>query len=90
MSKVVKTKGKVARKAPIESPFRIYWDKTNYFLFALGVILSMVGYYLLSVKPWDSSASLVASPVILFIAYAVVFPAAIFYKSKKLNEEETA
>lgn len=90
MSKVVKTKVKVTKKAATVSPFSIYWDKVNYVLFALGIVLSIIGYYMLSVKPWDSSTSLVVSPIILFIAYAVVFPAAIFYRSKNTDEKEAA
>lgn len=87
MSKVVKNKTKTVKRTPLESPFNIYWNKTNYMLFGLGVVMSIIGYYLLSVKPWDSHASLVLSPIILFVAYALVFPAAIFYKAKQTAEE---
>ena len=74
----------VAKSLP--SPFNMYWEKTNYLLFALGMILVIIGFYLLGQGEWDSSTSLVISPILLFIGFVVIFPASIFYR-KKSNEE---
>ena len=72
---------KKAKKAAV-SPFNIYWKKKNYIFLFLGFALLFVGYYLMSIKPWNSFPALNISPVILIIAYVVIFPAAILFREK--------
>lgn len=78
---------KTSRKLP--SPFNIYWEKNNYILLIAGIVVTIVGYYLMSVGPWNSNESLVYSPIILFIAYVIIFPLAIIYRKKKQQNSET-
>ncbi|MCX8105109.1 MAG: DUF3098 domain-containing protein [Ignavibacterium album] len=78
---------KTSRKLP--SPFNIYWEKNNYILLIVGIVVTIVGYYLMSVGPWNSNESLVYSPIILFIAYVIIFPLAIIYRKKKQQNSET-
>jgi membrane protein YdbS with pleckstrin-like domain len=87
MAKAVKKSTlKVAKKLP--SPFFIYWEKSNYLLLILGIILLILGFYAMSIGSWDSTASLVISPIILFIAYVLIFPIAILYRKKPKSEDE--
>lgn len=82
MSKVKKRAvTKSAKKLP--SPFNIYWEKNNYLILIAGIIISIIGYYLMSVGPWNSNESLVYSPILLFIAYVIIFPYAIIYRKRK-------
>ncbi len=67
--------------APV-SPFSIYWTKQNYYFLFLGFAIIILGFYLMSVGPWNSTASLVVSPILLFIGYLLVFPASILYKKR--------
>ena len=69
------------------SPFSIYWDKKNYYLLALGLILTIVGFYFMTIGPWNSVSSLVISPIILFIAYVIIFPLSIFLRKKAEKEQ---
>ncbi len=85
MAKVVK---KFALKQSSVPVFSYYWEKHNYVLFGIGIVLSVIGFFLSSVKPWDSNASLVISPIILVITYVVIFPLAILYTKKKKQTEE--
>lgn len=80
----VKTKKKPGKsvKKVLVSPFNIYWEKTNYLLFGVGIAIIIIGFYFMSIGNWDSTASLVISPILLFIGYVIVFPAAIFYRKK--------
>uniref|UniRef100_A0A7V3E863 DUF3098 domain-containing protein n=1 Tax=Ignavibacterium album TaxID=591197 RepID=A0A7V3E863_9BACT len=78
---------KTSRKLP--SPFNIYWEKNNYILLIVGIVVTIVGYYLMSIGPWNSNESLVYSPIILFIAYVIIFPLAIIYRKKKQQNSET-
>lgn len=91
MAKKVRSKTtKQQKQVTAVSPFKIYWDKTNYLLLTAGFLLIIVGFYVMSLGEWDSFASLVISPILLFIGYILVFPASIFYRKKKdvINSEE--
>lgn len=90
MAKKVKRKSIKTQKKVHTSPFNIYWTKSNYYLLLVGVLVIIAGFYFMSVKPWDSSASLVISPILLVIGYVLIFPASILYKKKKQAEENTS
>jgi uncharacterized membrane protein YesL len=77
----------VAAKKSLVSPFKIYWEKKNYIFLFLGFALLILGYYVMSIGPWDSTASLVLSPIILVIAYILIFPLSIFSKKKESAEK---
>jgi FtsH-binding integral membrane protein len=72
------------------SPFNIYWEKKNYYLLALGLLVTVIGFYFMNIGPWDSFSSLVISPIILFIAYIIIFPLSIFLrkKSEKVQNQD--
>lgn len=87
MTKVKKrTAVKSSKKLP--SPFSIYWEKNNYILLIVGIVITIIGYYLMSVGPWNSNESLVYSPIILFVAYVIIFPLAIIYRKKRQQSTE--
>ncbi len=85
MAKVIK-KSNVAQTKKLQSPFLIYWEKTNYILLSVGIFLLIIGYLIMSIGEWDSTTSLVVSPIILFIAYIIIFPISILYRKKNRNE----
>ena len=88
MAKEIRTKtAKSSFKKSFHSPFFIYWDKLNYILFGTGLLLLIIGFYVISLGNWDSTTSISIAPVILFIAYVIVFPMAIFLRTKKLTTE---
>ena len=88
-TKIKKRTIKQTKKASV-SPFNNYWNKTNYYLLALGLVVTFIGFYVMSIGAWNSFSSLVLSPIILFIAYIIIFPLSIFVrkKSEKENKEE--
>ena len=85
MAKTVKKKNIRQSKKVFTSPFKIYWTRKNYFLLILGIAVLILGFYVMSIGKWDSTASLVFSPIILVIAYILIFPSSIFYKDKSTN-----
>ncbi len=89
MAKAIKKKGNVKVSKILSSPFNIYWSKINYLILALGLFLSILGYYFLSVKPWNSSISLYLAPVILILVYVLLFPLSILIKKKEQPEQES-
>lgn len=87
MAKVKKRQGKSV-KQKFESPFKNYWKNYNYILLGVGLGVLVLGFFLMSFGPWDNPVSLTISPIVLLIAYLVIFPLSILYK-KKNNSEKT-
>ena len=63
----------------MESPF----NKINYVLFVIGLIVIGLGYFIIANNTVDSSASTKVGPLMLFIGYCVIIPVSIIYKQKK-------
>lgn len=80
MAKIKPKSKKSAKK--ITSPFKNYWNKNNYILFGIGIGIIIIGFLLMAQGPWDNPLSLSISPVVLLIAYVIVFPLSILYKKK--------
>lgn len=85
-TKIKKRTVKQTKKTSV-SPFNIYWEKKNYYLLALGLVITIIGFYFLTIKPWNSFSSLVISPILLFIAYIIIFPLSIFLRKKAVKEQ---
>jgi ATP/ADP translocase len=85
MAKYQRKNRKVKKSIP--SPFKDYWNKMNYILFGVGLVLIVLGFVLMGHDSWNNPVSLTVSPLVLLAAYIVVFPLAIFYKKKKDNKE---
>ena len=84
MAKVkAKNKSKI-----LTSPFKDYWNKQNYILFGIGLLIIVVGFILMSQDPWNSNLSLIISPIVLLVAYLVVIPLSILYKKNKPSIEK--
>lgn len=81
-------KVKSKKKTKVFSPFNNYWNNKNYLILGIGIGLLIVGFYLMSIGPWENPLSLSVSPVLLLIAYIIVFPLSILYK-KKNNLDST-
>lgn len=73
--KVVEQKSKLKKNLIV---FYDYWNSKNYFLLFLGIIVLTLGYFLMSIGPWDNFLSLDVSPVVLLIAYLIIIPLAVF------------
>ena len=75
-------------KKVFTSPFNIYWEKNNYYLLFAGIGIIILGFYLMSIGPWNSFTSLVISPIVLIIGYLFVIPASIFYRKRNKSEDQ--
>ena len=82
MATKIKKKTTRQTKKTSVSPFNIYWDKKNYYLLILGLLVTIIGFYFMTIGPWDSFSSLVISPILLFIAYIIIFPLSMFLRKK--------
>lgn len=87
----VKTKKKTSKTTlkSLPSPFNMYWEKTNYLLLGFGMVLIVLGFFLLGQGEWNSSSSLVISPILLFVGFVIVIPASILYRKKAVTETES-
>jgi len=59
------------------------FSNTNYVLFFAGIAIIIVGYFLMSFGEVNSFQSLTLAPILLFIGYIVLIPAALIFKSKQ-------
>ncbi len=87
----VKTKKKnvKAAKKSLPSAFNIYWEKTNYLLFGIGLLVVILGFYFMSLGDWNSFSALMISPILLFIGFVIVLPASILYRKKATSQTES-
>jgi membrane protein YdbS with pleckstrin-like domain len=89
MAKTIKKKPLRTTKKVLASPFSIYWKKENYMILIAGAVLLIVGYFVMSIGPWNSTPAIVVSPIILLIVYILIVPAAILFRKKdKVNKTE--
>jgi hypothetical protein len=58
------------------------FNKTNYVIFAIGVLSIIIGYLIISYNSVNSIQSTKVGPVILFIGYCVIIPVSIMYNKK--------
>ena len=56
------------------------FEKINYLIFGIGLLLIMVGYILMGYGAVNSILSVKVAPFLLFIGYIVLIPIAILYK----------
>jgi membrane protein YdbS with pleckstrin-like domain len=82
MAKTVKKKPLRSTKKALASPFSIYWKKENYIILATAAIFLIIGYFVMSIDPWNSTPAIVVSPIILLIVYIIIVPAAILFRKK--------
>ena len=90
MAKKIQRKSSKQAKKNWVSPFNIYWEKKNYILLFAGIIVLIIGYLVMSDGKWNSTSALVFSPIILGIAYLLIFPLSIFSSRKNQNSENKA
>ena len=76
-------------KKSISSPFKDYWNKNNYILIAIGLVILTLGYIFMANGNWDSFFSLNLSPITLLIAYIIIIPLAILLKSSVFIKNKT-
>jgi hypothetical protein len=70
--------------------FKISLGKLNFMIFAIGFALICLGFFVMTTRPWDSTAALYISPILLGIAYFLIFPYGIFAKKKSAKSESTS
>ena len=64
------------------------FNKTNYFLFFNGILLIILGYFMMAYGEVNSFQSLTLAPIILFIGYIILIPGALIYKERKVKENK--
>ena len=62
-------------------------SRTNYVLFVSGLVLIIFGYVIMSTGEVNSFQSLTLAPIMLFIGYIVLIPAALVYRDNTLEKK---
>ena len=62
----------------MEWPF----NKTNYAIFGIGIIMIIIAYLIISSNEVNSVASTKIGPLMLFLGYCIIIPISIIYSKK--------
>ncbi len=63
---------------------------TNYIIFGIGILVIILGYFIMASGDTYSFRSLTIAPIVLLIGYLVIIPIAILYKKKEDNNTENS
>jgi len=74
-----KYKAKVKKQKPVFLDLSVM----NYLIFAVAVMVIVLGYVSLSKGPADSFWSLTLAPILLVIGYCILVPLSIFWRTRK-------
>lgn len=69
------------------SPFNDYWNKYNFYLLYFSIGLLIIGFYLMSIGSWESTASLNISPIVIILTYLILLPVVILFKTKSKQKD---
>ncbi|MBM3329349.1 MAG: hypothetical protein FJY67_07750 [Calditrichaeota bacterium] len=61
----------------------LHISRTQVALYAIGAVLLILGYLLMSIGPWDNPLSRTVAPLMLLVVYLLVFPAAILWEARR-------
>lgn len=81
-----KGKEKQPEKAAAHRKLQIPFTRKNYIAFAVGLLVLIVGYILLAQPPADGFLSRTLAPVMLVLAYCVIFPYGIMARQRPKTE----
>lgn len=84
------TKKKITKKELHILP-KFDFKLTNMVIFFIGVLFLIIGFVFMAQGPWDNPLSLTVAPIVLLIAYVVIFPLALFwgFKAPRSSEDKS-
>jgi ABC-type polysaccharide/polyol phosphate export permease len=82
MAKFVKEKDKLSKRKGRKIEI-LPLEATNYKILIAGVAVVILGYFALSMEPWDGFMPITLAPMLLVLGYCVVIPIGIIYRKKK-------
>lgn len=85
-SKIQNLKTKKSKKSA--EHLHISLGSKNYAIIGLGILLIIIGYFLMSENSVDGFLPTVVAPILLFVGYCVMIPVGILYKDKKDSDSE--
>lgn len=65
----------------------IQFTRRNMVTFAIGLVVLITGYILMSFGPWDNPLSRSVAPLVLILGYLIVFPVAILMKGNHRSSD---
>jgi len=58
------------------------FSSKNYLIFGIGLVLIILGYFIMVMGTVNSFQSLTLAPIMLFIGYIIIIPLALIYRDK--------
>ncbi len=62
------------------------FGKTNYLIFSIGLAFVIIGYIFMATGKVNSFQSLTLAPIMLFLGYIVIIPAALVYRERSKKD----
>ncbi len=66
---------------------KLSFKGTNYIIFGIGILVLILGYFIMASGDTYSFRTLTIAPIVLLIGYLVIIPIAILYKKKDNNRK---
>ena len=63
------------------------FSSRNYIIFGIGLVMIILGYFIMEMGSVNSFQSLTLAPIMLFIGYLVIIPLALIYRDKSNQSE---
>tara|TARA_Y100000590_G_scaffold448118_1_gene584295 strand:+ start:860 stop:1120 length:261 start_codon:yes stop_codon:yes gene_type:complete len=58
------------------------FSSKNYIIFGIGLVMIILGYFVMAMGSVNSFQSLTLAPIMLFIGYLIIIPLALIYRDK--------
>lgn len=79
---------KKTEKLDYSNLFPPYLQIGNYIILLFGLLILIVGFYLMTLGEWNDPISLTVAPLVVLFGFIVIIPLGIFYKFKRKDRNE--
>lgn len=79
---------KSKRQKKEQSHLHFAMTSKNYMIIGLGIVLIIIGYFLMSENSVDGFLPTIVAPLLLIVGYCIVVPFGILYKDKGVTASE--
>lgn len=73
---------------PTQKAFDPLYSRRNYLLLLVSILIVVLGYICLAIKPVDGTLTMVVAPILLVAGYCVLLPISLFLRPSKNPGEQ--
>jgi len=80
--------GNLTQNQPDHWLSKLPFDKWNYGLFLIGLLVVILGFVIMARGDLESTQSLTVAPIVLLVGYLVIIPIAIMFQKKSKQSDD--